>query len=58
MELAHTRTVEEVLQDLKVTEEEGLNNSRVEELRRKHGLNGKTSNIFLAEVEILQQWWY
>jgi hypothetical protein len=41
MELAHTKTVEEILQEFKVTEEDGLNNSRVEELRRKHGLNGK-----------------
>lgn len=43
MELAHTKTVEEVLQEFKVTEEEGLNSSRVEEQRRKHGLNGKTN---------------
>ena len=41
MELAHTKTVEEILQEYKVTEEEGLNNSRIEEQRRKHGFNGK-----------------
>ena len=41
MELAHTKTVEEILQEYKVTEEEGLNSSRVQEQRRKHGLNGK-----------------
>lgn len=39
MELAHTKTVEEILQEFKVTEEEGLDNSRVVEQRRKHGLN-------------------
>lgn len=48
MELAHTKTVEEILQEFKVTEEDGLNNSRVEELRLKHGLNGK--------IETKTQW--
>lgn len=47
MELAHTKTVEEVLQDFKVTEEDGLDGSRVEEQRRKHGLNGETSRDIL-----------
>ena len=42
MDLAHTKTVEEVLQEFKVTEEEGLDNACVEEQRRKHGLNGET----------------
>ena len=41
MELAHTKTVEEVLADFKVTEENGLDNAHVEEQRRKHGLNGE-----------------
>ena len=41
MELAHTKTVEEVLAEFKVTEEEGLDSACVEELRKKHGLNGK-----------------
>lgn len=50
MELAHTKTVEEILQEFKVTEEEGLDNSRVVEQRRKHGLNGKTS--ISADTEI------
>lgn len=42
MELAHTKTIEEVLQEFKVTEEEGLDSVCVEEQRRKHGLNGET----------------
>lgn len=41
MELAHTKTVEEVLADFKVSEEEGLDNAHVEEQRRKHGFNGE-----------------
>ena len=48
MEVAHTKTVEEVLQDFKVSEEEGLDNSCVEELRQKHGLNGETTNVQLS----------
>ena len=48
MELAHTKTVEEVLQEYKVTEEEGLDSSRVEEQRRKHGLNGESTNILFS----------
>ena len=42
MELAHTKTVEEILAEFKVAEEEGLDNAHVEEQRRKHGLNGKS----------------
>lgn len=41
MDLAHTKTVDEVLQEFKVTEEEGLDTACVEEQRRKHGLNGE-----------------
>ena len=58
MELAHTKTVEEILQEFKVTEEEGLNNSRVEEQRRKHGLNGKIKKTsFSADIEICNKLW-
>ena len=43
MEQAHSKTVEEVLEHFKVSEECGLPEARVEELRDKYGLNGKLS---------------
>ena len=46
MELAHTKTVEDVLAEFKVSEEEGLDNACVEELRKKHGFNGKIYLVF------------
>ena len=54
MELAHTKTVEEVLEEFKVSEEEGLDNSRVEELRRKHGLNGEIPVMYVLDLTLQQ----
>lgn len=50
MELAHTKTVEEVLAEFKVTEEEGLDSACVEEQRKKHGLNGKLKQATMCVV--------
>ncbi len=41
MELAHMRTVEEVLEQFKVAEEDGLTPERVTELREQYGANGE-----------------
>ena len=51
MELAHTRTVEEILAEFKVAEEEGLDNAHVEEQRRKHGLNGKSKGKIMSQLQ-------
>ena len=40
MDFPHTKTVEEVFEHFKVTEEDGLNPQMVTELREKYGLNG------------------
>ena len=41
VDLSHTRTVEETLENYKVTEDEGLSQERVLEQRHKFGYNGK-----------------
>ena len=41
MEAAYTKTVDEVLEFLGVTEEEGLTSERVASLREKYGANGE-----------------
>lgn len=41
MELAHTLSVEEVLQRFKVVEEDGLTPARVVQLREQYGANGE-----------------
>lgn len=41
VDLSHTRTVEETLAAYKVTEDEGLTQDKVLELRNKFGYNGK-----------------
>lgn len=40
MELPHTKTVEEVYEFFKVSEEEGLSVERVTKLRERYGPNG------------------
>lgn len=37
----HSKTVEDILLDYKISEEEGLSNDRVLEQRQKFGYNGK-----------------
>ena len=41
VDLSHTRTVEEILEEYKVSEDEGLTEDRVLEQRNKYGYNGK-----------------
>jgi magnesium-transporting ATPase (P-type) len=41
MENAYTKTPAEVLQHFQVTEDKGLSEQQVKELRAKHGKNGK-----------------
>lgn len=42
-ECYHTKTVHEVLEYYKVSEEEGLSSDRILEQRKKYGFNGKSS---------------
>jgi hypothetical protein len=46
VDLSHTKTVEETLLDYKVTEDGGLTNDTVLELRQKYGYNGKWKYLF------------
>ena len=41
VDLSHTRTVEETFLNYKVTEDEGLTEERVLELRKQFGYNGE-----------------
>lgn len=49
MEDAHTRTVEEVLEQFKVDEESGLTDEQVKKGLEKYGPNGEKS-LFLRSV--------
>lgn len=42
MDLAHTRSTDEVLDHFQVSASEGLSNDQVEKSREKYGLNGMT----------------
>jgi Ca2+ transporting ATPase len=42
MDNAYTRTPAEVLQHFQVTEQKGLSESQVNDLRTKHGKNGES----------------
>ncbi len=44
VDLSHTRTVEETLELYKVTEDEGLSQESVLELRQKFGYNGMSNS--------------
>lgn len=45
MENAYTKTPAEALQHFQVTEEKGLSEQQVKELRAKHGKNGMSKHI-------------
>ena len=47
MDNAYTRTPAEVLQHFQVTEQKGLSESQVQDLRSKHGKNGESASISL-----------
>lgn len=46
----HTKTVHEVLDYYKVTEEEGLSNDRIVEQRKKFGFNGEFKCMYAKQV--------
>lgn len=46
MELAHTKTVEEVLETFNVDEHVGLTDSQVAKAREKYGPNGRYTVVF------------
>jgi Ca2+ transporting ATPase len=51
MENAYTRTPAEVLQHFQVTEQKGLSETQVKDLRSKHGKNGKSGrNLFKSHT--------
>jgi len=51
MELPHTKTIEEVYEVFKVSEEEGLSVERVTKLREQYGPNGML--LWLAILQII-----
>lgn len=43
---AHSKSVEDILGDYKISEEDGLSNDRVLEQRKKFGFNGEVWYVF------------
>ncbi len=48
MELAYTKSVEDVLEHFQVSVSEGLSNENVEKARSKHGLNGTYMSLVFS----------